>query len=291
MENSDGTVGTTYSYNDPSLTIADGSAICFDWTLLAAPPQVITFQVTVDGDAPYGVILNEAMHNNNAMGTVEEVAEAAFTVPMPPKINEFSFNTGGTDVEYIELIGTPNTDYSDYVVLEIESDKGEYAGEIDGFSTPGVYAMGTTDENGLFLAELEPNDIENSSITLLLVKNFTGSDGDDLDTDNDGVLDVTPWEEVADSIAVDDYIDDGYAYYGAPKLYAYYDGLNYAPGGASRIPDGVDTDTIDDWVRNDYDLAGIPGETGSIGFGEAYNTPGEFNMVYMGEFYLPLIMR
>ena len=290
MENSDGTVGTTYSYNDPSLTIADGSAICFDWTLLAAPPQVITFQVTVDGDAPYGVILNEAMHNNNALGTVEEVAEATFTVPMPPKINEFSFNTAGTDVEYIELIGSPNTDYSAYVVLELESDPGDFAGEIDGFSSPGVFAMGTADENGLFLADLDPNDIENSSITLLLVKGFTGSDGDDLDTDNDGVLDVTPWESIADSVAVSD--GDGFAYAGAPQLYPNYDGLStFAPGGASRIPDGVDTDTIDDWVRNNFGLAGIPGETGSIIFGEAYNTPGEFNMIYMGEFYLPLIMR
>ncbi len=41
VENVDGTVGTLVSYNDTALTIADGSAICFDWALLPAPPVVI----------------------------------------------------------------------------------------------------------------------------------------------------------------------------------------------------------------------------------------------------------
>ncbi len=192
-----------------------------------------------------------------------------------PKINEFSFSTTGTDVEYLELFGLPNTDYSRYSILEIESDPGSYAGEIDGYSTPGVYPMGTTDENGLYLAELNPNDIENSSITLLLVKDFSGEDGMDLDEDNDGVLDVFPWVEIVDSVAVSD--GDGYAYGGAPQLYQYYDELYYSPGGASRIPDGLDTDTVFDWVRNDFDLFGIQGEEGSPDWHEAVNTPGEPN--------------
>ena len=38
---------------------------------------------------------------------------------------------------------------------------------------------------------------------------------------------------------------------------------DFPPGGASRIPDGTDTDTTADWVRNDFDLAGIPGFTGT----------------------------
>ena len=49
-----------------------------------------------------------------------------------------------------------------------------------------------------------------------------------------------------------------------------------APGGASRIPDGVDTDAPADWVRNDFDLAGIPGSTALVD-GEAVNTPGAEN--------------
>jgi hypothetical protein len=68
--------------------------------------------------------------------------------------------------------------------------------------------------------------------------------------------------------------------YGGPTLSGNYDGVSsYAPGGASRIPDGFDTESSTDWVRNDFDLAGIPGFTGTIGPGEAYNTPGAANDV------------
>jgi uncharacterized protein len=35
-----------------------------------------------------------------------------------------------------------------------------------------------------------------------------------------------------------------------------------------------------DWVRNDFDLAGIPGFAGSI-LGEAYNTPGAPNEIFV----------
>ncbi|HZD10037.1 MAG TPA: lamin tail domain-containing protein, partial [Candidatus Binatia bacterium] len=39
-----------------------------------------------------------------------------------PVINEFSANTTGTDVEYVEIYGEPDADYSSYTVLEIEGD-------------------------------------------------------------------------------------------------------------------------------------------------------------------------
>ncbi|HEY5701447.1 MAG TPA: ExeM/NucH family extracellular endonuclease, partial [Gammaproteobacteria bacterium] len=70
--------------------------------------------------------------------------------------------------------------------------------------------------------------------------------------------------------------------YGVPALGPNYDGVSsFAPGGASRIPDGFDTDSATDWVRNDFDLAGIPGFTGTPVVGEAYNTPGAMNAVVM----------
>jgi hypothetical protein len=36
----------------------------------------------------------------------------------------------------------------------------------------------------------------------MLVRNFTGTNGSDLDTNDDGTLDITPWVEVIDSIAL-----------------------------------------------------------------------------------------
>jgi predicted extracellular nuclease len=191
--------------------------------------------------------------------------------PAGPVINEFVASTAGTDVEYVEILGSPGTDYSDYVVLEIEGDAGTAAGTIDE-----VITVGTTGANGLYLANLPANALENGTLTLLLVKDFTGALGDDLDTNNDGTLDVTPWSEMVDSVAVNDG-GAGDLTYGVPTLGVSYDGLPFAPGGASRIPDGTDTDTAADWVRNDFDLAGIPGFTGTPEEGEALNTPGAPN--------------
>ena len=109
-----------------------------------------------------------------------------------------------------------------------------------------------------------------------LFANFTGALNNDLDTNNDGVFDVTPWTALVDTVAVNDG-GAGDITYGAPALGVAYDGLPFAPGGASRIPDGTDTDTAADWVRNDFDLAGIT--TGTPTYGEAYNTPGALNQV------------
>ena len=65
---------------------------------------------------------------------------------------------------------------------------------------------------------------------------------------------------------------------GCPALGPNYDGVSsFAPGGASRIPDGTDTDTAGDWVRNDFDLFGIPGFAGTPALGEAVNTPNATN--------------
>ncbi|HSF80329.1 MAG TPA: ExeM/NucH family extracellular endonuclease [Anaerolineales bacterium] len=192
-----------------------------------------------------------------------------------PKINEFSASTTGIDVEYVEIFGTPNTNYSAYSVLEIEGD-GSGAGVVDE-----VISLGSTDADGFYLASLPANALENGTLSLLLVENFTGALGDDLDPDNDGDFDATPWDAIVDAVSVNDG-GSGDLTYGVPALGPNYDGVSsFAPGGASRLPDGFDTDAATDWVRNDFDLAGIPGYPGTIVLGEAYNTPGAPNAVYV----------
>jgi uncharacterized protein len=203
-------------------------------------------------------------------------ANCGGTTTAEPKINEFSASTAGTDVEYVEFYGDPSTDYSAYTLLEIEGDfSGTATGTVDE-----VISLGTTDVNGFYLANLPANALENGTITLLLVKNFSGALGNDLDTNDDGAFDTAPWDSIVDAVAV----NDGGASdltYGVPALGVSYDGLPFAPGGASRYPDGLDTDAASDWVRNDFDLAGIPGFAGSISLGEAYNTPGAPNEIFV----------
>ena len=204
------------------------------------------------------------------------IASPARAVPAspsePPLINEFVFNHAGTDTyEFIEVYGVPDTDYSAYTLLEIEGDSSG-AGIVDG-----VFPVGSTDSDGFWDTGFLNNEIENGTVTLLLVEGFTGSAGDDLDADNDGVLDVTPWTRIVDDVAV---FDGGSSdrTYATVVLGRNFDGLSsYHPGGASRIPNGTDTDTVDDWMRNDFDGAGLPGFTGSPEPGEALNTPGAVN--------------
>lgn len=199
---------------------------------------------------------------------------APVIIPLDVVINEFSASTTGTDVEYVEIYGTPSSSFSAYKILEIEGDSGSPIGMIDE-----VISLGSTDANGFHLVNLAANALENGSLSLLLVKDFTGAFGNDLDTDNDGTLDLTPWSAIVDAVAVNDG-SAGDITYGAPILAVMYDGLPYAPGGASRIPDGTDTDTAADWMRNDFDLYGIPGQTGTPIVGEAINTPGAPNLAY-----------
>lgn len=191
--------------------------------------------------------------------------------PVDPIINEFSANTVGTDVEYVELLGTVGADLSAYRVLEIEGDGESNIGAIDeviSFATPA---------DGRALASLAANALENGTMSLLLVRDFTGALGGDVDADDDGELDAPFPGTVVDSVAVLDGAP-GDIPYGGTVLDA-GDGSfgDVAPGGASRIPDGTDTDSPADWVRNDFDLAGIPGSTGTPVVGEALNTPGAAN--------------
>lgn len=81
VENVDGTVGTTFVYNDTTFTIENGSAVCFDYVFVP-PTHVITFQVTVD-EGFAGAIVNEALHNTDEVYTVEEAAVWTVTVPEP----------------------------------------------------------------------------------------------------------------------------------------------------------------------------------------------------------------
>ena len=185
-------------------------------------------------------------------------------------INEFSVDTTGTDVEYVELLAPPGTaDLGAYRVLEIEGDA-PGTGLVDE-----VIAFPAPDAAGRSLVSLGANTLENGTVSLLLVTGAVPALGTDLDVDGDGVLEASGLT-IVDAVAISDGGADDRTY-GGVTLAAGYDGSSFRPGGASRVPDGTDTDTTADWVRNDFDLAGISGYAGSLVPGEAVNTPGAPN--------------
>ncbi len=136
-------------------------------------------------------------------------------------INEIFIDAPGTDngQEFFELRSTNNdqVSLSGLTFLAIEGD-GTNPGSIDFAFNLSALSTGT---NGLFLwrdsaTVLQPApdagtsvfvgdfnpDIENGSNTFLLVSNFTGTVGTDLDTNNDGVLDTSPWSSIVDAMGL-----------------------------------------------------------------------------------------
>jgi hypothetical protein len=89
-----------------------------------------------------------------------------------------STGTGGI----IESVTTFTTEFIDF--------EGFYIGARSGF------VLGTPDSELNFTFEADDN------VTHLLVAGFTGNFNQDLDTNDDGVLDVTPWTNVLDAVSI-----------------------------------------------------------------------------------------
>jgi hypothetical protein len=208
---------------------------------------------------------------------------ASAAEPDPPVINEFVANHYAAsgfddDHEYIEVRGAPNTNYAGHVILAIE---GDYAGEPTVRGTiDGLFPVTTTNAAGYWWSGFLPmNSLENGTLTLLLVDEFSGALGQDLDTDDDGHLDTMPWVALLDAIAVSDGSAQDHAYTAVtlPHGFGGSEGLP-APGGASRIPDGAETGAVADWALNDFEGEGLPGFSGALSAAEARNTPGSRNL-------------
>lgn len=200
------------------------------------------------------------------------LAVPVFAQDVPaPVINEFVFNHAGADnSEYVEVVGVAASGAGELTLLVVEGD-GPAAGTIDR-----VYGVGRPDSDGRWSTGFLNGELENGTQTLLLVEGFAGSIGDALDADADGAFDAEPWGALLDAVAVTDG-DAADVTYTDVVLDAAYDGGAFDVGGASRIPDGADTGSAADWVRNDFDGAGLPDFDAGAAPGGAINTPGSAN--------------
>lgn len=191
-------------------------------------------------------------------------------------INEIRVDQGGSDnQEYFELKGPANFDLTGYTYIVIGDGAGgsgviENATDLTGVFIPA--------DGHLLVAEASFNDapdpfgvtpdfitslaFENGdNVTHLLVTGFTGANGDDLDTNDDGVLDVTPWSTVEDLIALieeDNPPTSTEYHYGPPTIGPdVQPNGNFVPGHVYRCePDGT-------WSIGHFDLesAGSQAET------------------------------
>jgi len=194
-------------------------------------------------------------------------------------ISEFVVDHVGNDThEFIEIFGLDRTDYfhASLLVLDGEANPGQVLAE---------YPVGTTGSAGFWSTAFLEDELPNTSLTLLCVLDFSGSVGMDLDADDDGVFNVTPWSELADDLALD-YGGAGDRVYSSVVFDVPAMRQGGAPfGGASRDPYGLDSDQLSDWVVNDFDGAGLPGFVGLVESGEAFNTPGGVTNVHVADYY------
>lgn len=124
-------------------------------------------------------------------------------------LNEFEPNPAGTDPtnSSFELKGAPNTAFNLWI-LSIENDL-EAIGSVD----KATNVTGTFDANGL--AVVTTTDLENPSFTIILTDSFSGAEGDDLDTGDSGVLNVSSLGNILDAVGVSDVVGDDSTLYGA----------------------------------------------------------------------------
>lgn len=148
-------------------------------------------------------------------------ALAPAAVHAATQINEIrTDNTGPDTDEYFEIKGTPGTSLVGltYIVIgdagsaprcgviESVTDLGSLspnAIQADGFyavckqAAPSITGTNTYDVLGVTTMNFENGD----NVTHMLVSGFTGTLNQDLDTNDDGVFDVTPWTSIVDWVS------------------------------------------------------------------------------------------
>ncbi|MGB0385309.1 MAG: ExeM/NucH family extracellular endonuclease [Ardenticatenaceae bacterium] len=172
-------------------------------------------------------------------------AHAEATVGASISINEVRIDQPSSDDdEYFELAGTPGTSLDSLSYLVIGDDSDGSSGVIEaivplsGTMMPASgYFVAAEGTFSLGMANLTTTlNFENSdNVTHLLVNNFTGSDQDDLDTDDDGVLDVMPWSEMLDCVALVETVGSGEQIYCTTTVGP--DGT-FVPGHSFSCPEG-----------------------------------------------------
>ena len=158
--------------------------------------------------------------------------------------------SGQPQNEYVEIGGAAGMSLAGVTLIVLgdagSTDKGGVVEEVTPLSghtlgASGSFVIGDLDFT-LGAADLRTGlNFENDdNPTFMLVRNFTGSDGQDLDSNNDGVLDVTPWTAVVDCVSLVEYL-------GLMPIYCSARlgmDVSFTPGHVTRSDSGWFSDTF-----------------------------------------------
>ena len=216
-------------------------------------------------DALDGATTNATAGTPFPLGTYDNEGNGGGTAELA--INEIRIDQPGRDDdEYFELFGTAGATLEGYTYLVIGDGSGgsgviEAVIDLSGQSIPsdGFFLAA---ENTFSLATpdfLTPLNFENSdNVTHLLVSDFSGSRGDDLDADDNGTLDVNPWTAIIDAVALIASTDgSGDQVYSTNTVGP--DG-SFVPGYVYRLPDGTGDFRIGSFDPANDDTPGEPNQ-------------------------------
>ncbi len=261
---------------DAEVDLGSGAAVAISLTFTPAnalTPQTVSVLAIDDLDTEglhfstlvHSVTSSDADYDGVAVDSVSvSITDNDGTTASSVLLNEIFANNPGTDsnLEYVEILGTPSSLLTDIWLLEIEGD-GTAAGTIDNAQNLSSIATGS---NGLVLlgdgyssstpwgseispsttlANLEGETIENGSLTFMLVQGFTGSFGIDLDANNDGQFDFTPWSLILDGVGWTDGGSSDHVYVSASLA---QDGN---PDAATRVYGDDQSDSLSSWFNGD----------------------------------------
>lgn len=300
-----------------TLSTADGETSVSSSSLTFTPanfstPQSVTVTAVDDSDiegSPHtgvvGITVSSAdtTFDGNFVPDVNvSIADNDGGSGSSPLINEFRtshINLDNASNNFIEIHDAPSTSIGNLSLVVISE---RFApGVIDfAFNLVESGVAGATDAAGFFLLHddgfnsirytIDPGDIESSGAdffgsasTYLLVDGFHGSQGLDLDDNNDGVLDSTPWSSVIDAVTIDDanFVAAGYGNSSAQFLTLPV--LPNVPSGVRRRVDGGTGGANGgfDVLQYNDDNADTPGATNVLAAGvriiDISVAPGDLN--------------
>jgi DNA/RNA endonuclease G (NUC1) len=176
---------------------------------------------------------------------------------------------GGDDDEYVEIAGPAGASLTGVTFVVVGDGPGgagviEEVLDLTGQSLSGDGAFVAAESSfSLGSADLITSlAFENGdNPTFFLVRGFTGSDGQDLDTDDDGVFETTPWSEVVDCLSLIEFL-------GLQPIYCDQRlgrDVSFTPGHSKRTTDG--------WISAIF-TPGIDDTPGVVEFDVASAAPG-----------------